>query len=82
MGLARIFQRAKWDRELLEEIESYVQIATDENTARGMPYGEAHAAARRKFGNSTLIREEIYSMNTIAPLESTANRLSGRPSRW
>ena len=66
MGWGRFFRRAKWDRERLEEIESYVQIEMDDNIARGMPHAEARAAARRKFGNSTLIREEIYSMNTIA----------------
>jgi predicted permease len=72
MGLGRFFQRAKWDRERLEEIESHVQIETDENIARGMPHGKARAAARRKFGNSTLIREEIYTMNTIAFLDTLA----------
>ena len=60
MGFGRFFRRAKWDQERLAEIESYVQIETDENIARGMQYREARAAAHRKFGNSTLIREEIY----------------------
>jgi predicted permease len=70
MNLRRFFRRAKWDRERLAEIESYEQIETDENIARGMSEGEARAAARRKFGNSTLIREEIYGMNTIAFLDT------------
>ncbi len=75
MGLRRFFRRAMWDRERLEEIQSYVQIETDENIARGMPYREARAAARRKFGNSTRIREEIYSMNTLAFVETLARDL-------
>jgi predicted permease len=75
MGLGRFFSRAKWDRERLEEIESYVQIETDENIARGMQYGEARAAALRKLGNSTLIREEIYNMNTIAFVDALARDL-------
>jgi hypothetical protein len=70
MPIGRFFRRAKWDRERLEEIESYVRIETDENIARGMPAVEARTAARRKFGNSTLVREEIYSMNTIAFLDT------------
>ena len=70
MSWRRFFRRAKWDRERLREIESYVQIEADDNVARGMPYAEAHAAASRKFGNSTLIREEIYSMNTISFLDA------------
>jgi predicted permease len=70
MSLGRFFRRAKWDRERLEEIESYVQLETEDNIARGMPASKARAAARRKFGNSTLIREEIYRMNTIAFLDT------------
>jgi len=68
----RFLRRAKWDRERLAEIESHVQMETDDNIARGMPSGEARAAARRKLGNATLIREEIYTMNTIAFLDSLA----------
>src|SRR6266508_1608534 len=69
MSWWRFLQRAKWDRERLEEIESNVQIETDENIARGMPDREARWAAQRKLGNSTLIREEIYRMNTLALLD-------------
>src|SRR5215471_21190363 len=70
MSLSRFFRRKRWDRDRLEEIESYIQIETDENRARGMNADEAHAAARRKFGNSTRIREEIYEMNTIRFLDT------------
>ena len=41
MRIRRFFRRAKWDRERLAEIESYVQIETDENAARGMRYDDA-----------------------------------------
>jgi predicted permease len=51
-------------------MESYLRIETDENVARGLPYDEARAAALRKLGNSTLIREEIYRMNTITFLDT------------
>jgi putative ABC transport system permease protein len=73
MSWWRFLQRAKWDRERLEEIESYVQIEMDENIARGMPDREARWAAQRKLGNSTLVREEIYRMNTIAFLDTLGN---------
>lgn len=72
MSVWRFFRRTKWDRERLEEIESYVRIETDENIARGLPDAEARSAARRKFGNTTLIREEIYCMNTITFLDALA----------
>ncbi len=75
MGWGRFLRRAKWDRERLEEIESYVQIEMDEYIARGMPDGEARAAARRKLGNITLIREEIYRMNTIGLLDTLSREI-------
>ncbi len=70
MSLKRFFRRSQWDRERLTEMESYVQIETDENMARGMAYDKAYAAARRKFGNMTLVREEIYRMNTATFAET------------
>ena len=75
MSWRRYLRRAKWDRERHEEIESYVQIETDANIARGMPLEEARHAARKKFGNPTLIREEIYRMNTIGFLDSLGRDL-------
>ncbi|HWW86631.1 MAG TPA: ABC transporter permease, partial [Vicinamibacterales bacterium] len=38
--------------------------------ARGMSPREARLAAIRKLGNRTLVREEIYQMNTVALIES------------
>ncbi len=70
MNWRYLWGRSKWDRERFDEMESYVQIETDENIARGMPETQARAAAQRKFGNSTLIREEIYRMNTVAFLDT------------
>jgi predicted permease len=72
MSIRRFFWRARQDRERSEELESYLQIETDENVARGLPYDEARAAALRKLGNSTLVREEIYRMNTITFLDTLA----------
>ena len=80
MNWGYLLRRAKWDRERFEEIESYVRIETDENIARGMPYAEARAAARRKLGNRTLVREEIYRMNTVAFLDTLVSRFPLRPA--
>src|SRR5215467_6836603 len=72
MSLRRFLRRRQWDRERSEEMESYLRIETDENVARGLPYGEARARAHRKLGNRTLIREELYRMNTITFLDTLA----------
>jgi predicted permease len=69
MNWTRYFRRPHWDRERSRELESYLEIETDENIGKGMPPEEAKYAARRKLGNSSLIREEIYSMNSIGFLE-------------
>ena len=69
MSLIRFFRRRRWDRERARELESYLEIETQENLARGMSFDDAQQAARRKLGNPTLIREEIYWMNSIGRLE-------------
>jgi hypothetical protein len=57
--------------ESARDIQFYLDTETEDNMARGMPPEEARAAARRKFGNPALIREEIYRMNSIGFLETT-----------
>jgi len=71
MRWRRFFKRRWWDEERAREIVAYLENETADNIARGMPPTEAAAAARRKFGNPGLVREEIYRMNTIGWLEST-----------
>src|SRR5204862_7697181 len=48
----------------------HLGIETDDNSARGLRPAEARHAARRKMGNVTFVREEIYHMNTITFLET------------
>ncbi|MGC9946358.1 MAG: ABC transporter permease [Bryobacteraceae bacterium] len=71
MNWRRFLKRRWWDEERAREIAAYLENETADNLARGMPPAEAAAAARRKFGNPGLVREEIYRMNTIGWLEST-----------
>jgi putative ABC transport system permease protein len=70
MGWKRFFRRNAWDEERARELETYLQIEIDENIARGMTRQEARYAARRKLGNPTSIREEIYRMNSLGMLET------------
>jgi len=72
MGWSRYFRRARWDQQRREELDSYLQIETDENIARGMSRDVARRAAQRKLGNRTLVREEIYEMNSILFLDTLA----------
>src|SRR6476659_2548347 len=70
MALTRFFRRGRWDDERARELDAHLAIETDENIARGMSVDEARLAARRKLGNRTLVREEIYRMNTFGLLDS------------
>ncbi len=70
MGWTRFFRRRKWDGERCLELQSYVEIETDENISRGMPADAALHSARKKLGNSTLIREYVYQMNSIGFVET------------
>jgi len=71
MSLIRFFRRSRWDDERAREIEAHLAIEIDENIARGMAPDAARLAARRRFGNTTWIREEIYRMNTIGFIDTT-----------
>jgi predicted permease len=65
MSWRRIFRREGWDEETARELESYIELETEDNIARGMSADDARAAARRKLGNTGQIREEIYAMHTF-----------------
>src|SRR5208282_4280314 len=70
MSWIRFFRRRYWDEERARELDAYLEAETDENIARGMSPEEARYAAHRKLGNTTLIREEIYHMNSLGWLDT------------
>jgi putative ABC transport system permease protein len=69
MNWRRFLRRRAADAEQREELELYVDLTAEEYIARGMNPAEARAAARRKLGNPTLIREEVYRLNTLTLVE-------------
>jgi putative ABC transport system permease protein len=70
MTWSRFFRRDEADAEQRQELESYLEITTEEYVAQGMEPKSARQAAMRKLGNTTRIREEIYSMNTLEMLDT------------
>jgi hypothetical protein len=66
----RFLNRGTWDDERARELDAHLAIETDDNLARGMSPAEARDAARRKLGNATLVREEIYQMNTLTLVDA------------
>src|SRR5262245_56898325 len=75
MNWRRFIKRTQADAELRQELESYIEITTEEYIAQGMGVAEAREAARRKLGNATRIREEVYEMNTATFVETTMQEL-------
>jgi len=55
----QFFSRRRLYRDLDEEIASHLEQRTDELVAAGMSRKEASVAAKREFGNVTLIRETV-----------------------
>ncbi len=68
--LRRRLLRDEWEGERAREIDAHLEMEAHENIARGMPAADARAAAQRKFGNVTLVREEIFYMNSLGTLET------------
>jgi hypothetical protein len=65
MNWRRFFRRDEADTEQRDELHFYLGLITEEYIERGMEPPAARAAARKKLGNTTLIREEVYRMNTL-----------------
>jgi len=70
MSFLRFFRRRQWDQERVRELESHLAHEIDHNIARGMTPEEARRQAHIKFGNPTVICEEIRQMNSFPFLEN------------
>src|SRR5215510_3605331 len=58
------------DRELDDEIEAHLRLLAERYVRQGMTEGEAAWAARRQFGNVTLLREVNSEMRGIRFIET------------
>jgi hypothetical protein len=56
--LAGFFRRDKLDRDLEDEMRFHLEMKAKRNREAGIPAEEARHAARRQFGNATLLREQ------------------------
>lgn len=69
MNWRRFLRRDDADAEQREELDFHVDATMQEYIEGGMEPAEARRTARRKLGNPTLIREEVYRMNTLTWIE-------------
>ena len=65
----RFWRRRREARELVRELDAYLAHEIDDQLAAGRTIEEARLAARRKLGNVTRVREEVYEMNSLRWIE-------------
>src|SRR5215469_5192182 len=66
--LRGLFGQRRSDGELEDEIQLHIQMLKERFILRGMPPCDAEAAARRQFGNATLLRERHYEQRSFSGL--------------
>jgi predicted permease len=67
--MRRFFRRGRLDAERAREMQAHIDHNVDDLIAAGYTRDRARREARRRFGNTTAIREEIYEMNSVPLLE-------------
>jgi putative ABC transport system permease protein len=68
--LRELFGNRRADRELDDEIETHLRLLTERFVRQGMTQEEAAWAARRQFGNITLLQEVNREMRGIRFIET------------
>src|SRR5215203_2248661 len=67
--MRRFFRRGRLDAERVREMQAHLDHHADDLIAAGYSRDRALREARRRFGNPSAIREEIYDMNSVPVLE-------------
>src|ERR1043165_2445952 len=73
--MRRFLRRGRLDAERAREMRAHLDHFVDDLVAAGQTRAQAEREARRRFGNPTVIREEIYRMNSVPVLETLARDL-------
>ncbi|MBO0725621.1 MAG: ABC transporter permease [Blastocatellia bacterium] len=73
--LRGLFGDRRADRELSDEIESHLRLLTERYVRQGMSEDEAARAARRQFGNVTLLKEVDREMRRIRLIDTLVQDL-------
>ena len=73
--LTFMLERSRLDEDLRLEIDAHLDSLTEHYRRQGMSPDEAYLAARRQFGNSALLRQDLREMNSVAWIEHTIQDL-------
>src|SRR5580658_9137885 len=75
MSLLRFFRRRRSDEEVRREMEHHLAQEYDDNVESGMHPEAARRRAYLEFGSPRRVREDLWSLNSIASLERLARDL-------
>jgi macrolide transport system ATP-binding/permease protein len=64
-----LFASRKRDSDFDQEVQSHLQMLADHFVAQGMSREDAAAAARRQFGNATLLQDGRRELRTLVSVE-------------
>ena len=70
-----LFAPRKRDSDFDQEVQAHLQLLADRFVAQGMSREDAVAAARRQFGNTTLLEEERRGLQTLVSVEELGGDL-------
>ena len=73
--LVFVLKRRRLDEEARLEIDAHLDLLTERYLRQGLSPEEACLAARRRFGNTTLTRQDIRALNSIGWIEQGAQDL-------
>jgi predicted permease len=75
LRIKTLVMRRKLDRDLDDELRFHLAMRQQKFEKAGLPAAEASAAARRRFGNTTLLRETSRSLWSFAWIEALSRDL-------
>jgi hypothetical protein len=70
--LSALWKRRDPEKDLDRELQSHLDLESEEQQESGLSPQEADYAARRSFGNTTLVHEDVRSIWTLVWLERFA----------
>lgn len=73
--LKGLVQIRRLERDLDDELRSHIEMRTADNMAAGLSPQEARYDAQRRFGNSTLLKEDTRAMDIVGWMETTGQNL-------
>lgn len=75
LRLAATFQKKRLERDLEKDIQEHLDLATDHYLDEGMNPQEAAEAARRSFGGTDQIKEELRDQSGIPTFETLGREI-------